>query len=148
GVHAGPERRQETDAPIAELVAKALDGEAVVGGQGADRLALLGDVADQVGGGAPIEAVVALEPSCRRRALLGDGAHEGAERAPELDGPPRPLAAPERQLARLAGRRGHDDPVARDLLDAPRRGAEEEGLPGAALVHHLLVELADARPAL
>ena len=35
----------------------------------------------------------------------------------------------------------------RDLLDAPRRSAEHERLADAALEHHLLVELADARGA-
>jgi hypothetical protein len=32
----------------------------------------------------------------------------------------------------------------RDVLDAPRRGAEQEHLADARLEHHLLVELADA----
>ena len=39
---------------------------------------------------------------------------------------------------------GDEDPVARDVLDAPGRGPEQEGLTLAGLVHHLLVELADA----
>ena len=42
------------------------------------------------------------------------------------------------------GRGGDDHAVARDLLDAPGRGAEQEHLALARLVHHLLVELADA----
>ena len=49
---------------------------------------------------------------------------------------------PERHLPGLARRGGDDDSVARDLLDAPRRCAEDEGLADARLVHHLLVELA------
>ena len=44
-----------------------------------------------------------------------------------------------------AGRDQHA--VVGDLLDPPRRGAEHEGLADAALEHHLLVELADARRA-
>ena len=43
------------------------------------------------------------------------------------------------------GRRGDDDAIVGDLLDAPRRGAEQEGLSDAALEHHFFVELADAR---
>ena len=65
---------------------------------------------------------------------------------PSSSGRARPFAAPERHLARLARRRLDDDAVARDLDRAPRRGAEQEGLADAQLVHHLLVELADARP--
>src|SRR5205823_1536821 len=51
---------------------------------------------------------------------------------------------PERHGAGNAGRRRDEDPVARDLLDPPRRGAEQERLAGPRLVHHLLVELTDA----
>ena len=52
---------------------------------------------------------------------------------------------PERHLARLARRRGDRDPFERDVLDAPRGRAEDERLARAALVDHLLVELADPR---
>src|SRR5262249_30303944 len=111
-----------------------------------DRLLLLGEVAHEVAGGVRVEPIVLLQPRGRAVAARGDLADEGAERTAELDRPPRPLAAPERQLAGLARRGRDDDAIARDLLDAPGRRAEEERLPGAALVHHLLVELADARP--
>ena len=52
---------------------------------------------------------------------------------------------PERHLSGLAGRGRDDDAVARDLLDAPRRGPQHERLADARLVDHLLVELSDAR---
>ena len=64
---------------------------------------------------------------------------------PELQRPAGGVRLPERHLARLPGRGGDEHPVVRDLLDAPRRGAEQEGLADAALEHHLLVQLADAR---
>ena len=51
---------------------------------------------------------------------------------------------PERHLPGLAGRWCDDDAVGADLVDAPRGGAQQEDLAHAALVHHLLVELADA----
>src|SRR5690606_33426625 len=57
----------------------------------------------------------------------------------------RAVAPPERHLAGLTGRGGDDHAIVRDLLDAPRARAEQERLAGAALVDHLLVELADAR---
>src|SRR5262249_22290652 len=126
-VDAGAERGEQAHAPVAELVAEALDGEAVVGGQRADRLLLVGEVADQVRGGALVEPVLPLQPRGRGVAARRHLADEGAESAPELDRPPRPLAAPERKLAGLAGRGLNDDAVARDLLDLPRRRAEEEG---------------------
>ena len=48
--------------------------------------------------------------------------------SPELERAARALAMPERHLAGLARRRRDEHAVARDLLDAPRRGAEEEDL--------------------
>ena len=71
-------------------------------------------------------------------------AHEAAEGAAELERPARTIALPERGLRGLARRRGDDDAVDRDLLDPPGRRAEHEALADAALVDHLLVELADA----
>src|SRR5438067_1255957 len=53
------------------------------------------------------------------------------------------LALPERHRPGKPGRGRDEHAVARDLLDPPRRGAEQEGLPRPRLVHHLLVELAD-----
>src|SRR6185503_1106098 len=40
-----------------------------------------------------------------------------------------------------------EDAVVRDLFDPPRRGAEHERLADAALEHHFLIELANARRA-
>src|SRR6185312_4638067 len=146
-VHARAERRQDAHAPVAELVAEALDDDGLVGGQLARRLLLLADVGDEVARGALVELVALGEPLHGLLvALAAELAHEGAERAAELERPARALAAPERHLARLARRRLDDDAIARDLDGAPRRRAEQESLPDAQLVHHLLVELADARP--
>ena len=76
--------------------------------------------------------------------LIDRPARERADRLAELARAAEPVALPERHRARDA-RRGRDDhAVARDLLDPPRRGAEQEDLARARLVDHLLVELADA----
>ena len=56
---------------------------------------------------------------------------------------PGTVAVPERHLAGLAGRGGDHDPFEGDVLDAPGRGTEQEGLAHPGLVDHLLVELAD-----
>src|SRR5436305_1123474 len=69
------------------------------------------------------------------------------KRAPNSAEPARaaePVALPERDGAGDAGGGGDDHPVAGDLLDAPRRRAEQEDLAGPGLVDHLLVELAHA----
>ena len=60
----------------------------------------------------------------------------------------RPMPSPfQNGTAPGHARGGRDDhPVARDLLDPPGGGAEQEGLPRPRLVDHLLVELADAAP--
>ena len=56
----------------------------------------------------------------------------------------RLVAVPERHLPGLPRRRRDDHAVERDVLDPPRAGAEHEHLAAAALVHPLLIELADA----
>ena len=72
---------------------------------------------------------------------------EAADRLAELVRAADPLALPERHRARNSRRGRHEHAVARDLLDPPRRRAEHDHLPRARLVHHLLVELADAAAA-
>ena len=146
GVHARAERRQDADAEVAQLVAKPFDRDVAIGGQRAGRLALVGDVAPQVAGRAPFQRRLFREPALGGAlGLVAQLAHERAQRAPQLQRASRPLAAPERHLAGLA-RGGRDDhPVARDLRDAPGGRAQQERLADARLVHHLLVQLADAR---
>src|SRR4029077_17343843 len=68
---------------------------------------------------------------------------EGADRLAELARAPDAVALPERHGSGDARGGGHDDAVAADLLDPPGARAEQEGLAGAGLVDHLLVELAD-----
>ena len=109
---------------------------------------LIAQVLEQVLGGARVEIVLA------RQSIDGGGrrqsqqvVHQAADREPELQRPARAVAFPERHLARLARRGRHQHAVVRDLLDAPRRGAEHERFADAALEHHFFVELADARRA-
>src|SRR5918912_32162 len=86
----------------------------------------------------------------RERLLLRERdelARRAADRLAELVRPTDALALPERHRARHARGRRDEHAVARDLLDPPRRGAEQERLARARLVDHLLVELADAAPA-
>ena len=149
--HPSAERRQQADAPVAQLVAAALDDEGAIVRHVADRRALIGQVLQQVLGRLPIEVVLLFEPGEGGGGRLRlERADQRADGAAELERPAGRLALPERHLARLARRRRDDDLVVGDVLDAPRRGAEQEGLADLALEDHLLVELADAggrRPA-
>ncbi len=145
-VHARPQRRQDAHAVVTQLVTEALHRDGAIRRQRPGRLALVLHIAPQVARRAHLQLVLAAQPVDRiglaERAQL---AHEHPHGAAQLDGSPHALAAPERHHAGLTRGRLDDDAVARDLDDAPARGAEQEGLPGPRLVHHLLVELADAR---
>ncbi len=142
-------RRQHADAPVAELVAHPLDDDRPGVGYGAGGGKLVAEILEQVLGGARVEIVLARQSIDRggRRQSLQQVVHQPADREAELERAAGAIALPERHLARLARRRRHQHAVVGDLLDAPRRGAEHERLAGAALEHHLLVELADARRA-
>ena len=142
-VHPPAVRRQDAQPPVADLVAEALDDDRAVGRDDARRVLLLAQECEQVGRRARVEVVVGFE----RLGVLADGpAAERADRLAELLRAPDAVAAPERHGAGGAGGGRHDDAIAADLLDAPGRRAEQEGLAGARLVDHLLVELADAAP--
>jgi hypothetical protein len=138
------ERRVEADAPVADLVAEALDDQRAVVGHHPGRLGLLVEVGHDVGRRPLVERVHGAEPLV---GLLGgqrpDGAHELAHRPAQLCLSTRTVAVPERHLAGLAGGGGDHDPFEGDVLDAPCRGAEQEGLAHPGLVDHLLVQLAD-----
>ena len=141
GVHAAAVRGEDAQPPVADLVAEALDHDRAVARHDAGGVLLLAQEREQVLGGQVVEVVALLQ---RRRVLLDRPAGERADRLAQLARAPDPVAAPERHGARHAGRGRDDHAVARDLLDPPGRGAEQEHLAGARLVDHLLVELADA----
>ena len=127
--------------PVPDLIPEALDDDRLIGWDDACRLLLLGEeVEEPVLGSERIEVVLRLE-LLRRCGHHRPGEH--ADRLTQLPGPADTVALPE-QDAPGAGRRRDDHPVAPDLLDPPRRCAEQERLARASLVDHLLVELAHA----
>ena len=146
-MHAAAERREDADAPVADLVAEALDDDRAVGRDDAGRGRLLAQERQQVARGALVERVLVAEPRERLRVAERRARARGADRLAELVRPADALALPERHRAGHAGRGRDEHAVARDLLDPPGRGAEQERLAGARLVDHLLVELADAAAA-
>ena len=117
-------------------------------GQDAGGRLLLAQVLDERAGGA---LVAGVQPGqALHRALVvqrRELALQAPDGAPELERAAGLLALPERHLRGLAGRGGDDHAIALDLLDAPGRGAQQEDLALARLVHHLLVELAHAAAA-
>ena len=148
GVHPPAERREHADAPVADLVAKPLHDDRPVGREPSGPL-LLAQERQKVRGGERVEVVVTSQ-DLRGLAVgqRGQLPRRLADASPELVRAPDPFALPERHRTRDA-RRGRDEhAVTRDLLDPPGGGAEHERLPLAGLVHHLLVELADAAASL
>ena len=140
GVDAAAVGGEDAEAPVADLVAEALDHDRLVGGDDPGRVLLFAQVGDEVVGGALVEVVLLRQLG----GLAGDRlAGEGADRLAELGRAADPVAAPERHRAGGAGGGRDDHPVAGDFLDPPAARAEQEDLAGARLVDHLLVELAD-----
>ncbi len=150
GMDPTTEWRQDRQPPVAKLVPEALDDDAPIGRQGAHGLLLVLEIGDEVLGRQGVEVVPLAQPGQdggpATRApteVVLDLAHEATQRAPELDRPADRVAVPERQLAGQAGRGRDDDPIVADLLDPPAARTERDHLADPALVHHLLVELAD-----
>ncbi|HEY6149070.1 MAG TPA: hypothetical protein VIW19_01005, partial [Gaiellaceae bacterium] len=98
---AAAERRQHAEAPVADLVAEALDDDGSVRRNGARRRLLLTEKGEQVLGRAFVERVLGLEPLDRlfigeRRQL----ARGRADRLAQLVGAADAFALPERHRAR------------------------------------------------
>ena len=145
-VHRDAVRRVDDQPPVAELVAEPLDQQGAVAGEHVGGLDLLGEVADQVGRGPLVEAVLAGARGGLRLREGSELAGEASDRGTELGRAAEGVALPERQPARHARRRRDQDPVMGDVLDPPARGAEREHVADPGLVDHLLVELADPSP--
>ena len=108
-VHLRTEGRVDADAPVAELVAKALDHDRAVVGQHAGGLALLVEIARRCSwrpARPGRRARSRRDRAAGRHAL--ELAHEAAEGAAELDRTARRVAVPERHASR--GRRAPASP--------------------------------------
>ena len=139
------ERREDADAPVADLVAEPLDDDRAVGRHRAGRACLLAQEREQVARGALVEPVLARAaaraPSPRESATSSREAC--ADRSPSSYGRPTPSPF---QNGTAPGTPGAGETSTRSRVISSirqRRGAEQERLPGAGLVDHLLVELAD-----
>ena len=141
-VHPRAERREDADAPVADLVGEALDHDRAVVGDRAGGLGLLVEV------GAEVLARALVEPVAAQRRLgfvgrVAELADERAERAAELE---RPAGLSPLQNGILAGSPGAGVTTTRSSVISSMRHvgrAEHEALADPALVDHLLVELAD-----
>ena len=118
GVDAAAERRQQHEPPVAELVAEALDDDPPVGRQGADDLALVLEVGDEVLGRELVEVVVRLEPveaPPAGPAGPGRGRPRPRGRTPRAPGRARSAGRPRRRARTAAcpARPGAGDTVTR-----------------------------------
>ena len=99
-MHAAAERRQNADAPVADLVAETLDDDRAVGRDGAGRIGLVAQEGEQVARGDLLEQELALQALdrgvVRERRQLARG---GADLLAELERPADALAFPERHGA-------------------------------------------------
>ena len=143
GVHGHAEGRVEHDPPVAQLVREPLHHERLLGGQLPGGLPLLAQVGQQVLPGPLVQAGRGQAPGGGLGLRVGLAA-ERAHGLAELGGAARGVPAPERQAAGLAVGREHEHPVRGDVHDPPARRAEQDHVPDAGLVDHLLVQLAHA----
>ena len=105
-MHAAAERGEHADAPIAQLVAAALDHDVAIARNAAGGGGLLFQVAQQIFGGVADRGCAPPSAACRRpaAAVASSSRVICADLAAELRGPPGGVAVPERHLAGLAGR--------------------------------------------
>ena len=101
-MHARAERGQDAEAPVADLVAEALDHDRAVGRDDATvRRGLVAQVGEEVLGRQRVEVVVAAEPLERLRVgERHDLARGPADLLPQLERPADALALPERNGTR------------------------------------------------
>src|SRR5664280_3281654 len=135
-------RAVDDHAPVAELVAEALDEQGAVGGYVTRRLALLAQVAEQVVRRPFVEPrrADALAGGLRRQP--GHLADEPPDGGAELGRAPERVTLPEREPRGHAGSGRDEYAVVGDVLDPPRRRTEREHVAHPRLVHHLLVQFA------
>ena len=137
GVDPAAERRQQADPPVAQLVAEALEHDRAVVGHDPGRLALVVEVGGQVAG----RALVELAANRRRSA----GTRLARRPRPARSGRPRPSPF---QNGILPGTPAPATTSTRSRVISSMRhevAPSRNTSPCARLVHHLLVELADAR---
>ncbi len=143
-VDLGPERAEHADPPVADLVPEPFDHDGAIIGQPAGGLDLVVEELQEVDRRQFIEAVLGPQSGQGRWPVdSADLADEGPHGPTQFERPPRTVTVPEWHLARLARRRCDHHPLVSDVLDPPGAGPQQEGLAGAGLVDHLLVELAD-----
>ena len=148
-VHARAERRQDAHAPVADLVAEALDHDRAVARAARPwpRAARAGSATGCAAARSSRRGRATSRFTASRLGQRAGLAHERADRrARARAGGPAPRRC---QNGILPGSPGAGETSTRSRvisLDAPRRRAEHEHLADARLEDHLLVQLADARP--
>ena len=140
GVDAAAETREQAQPEIPHLIAHALENESPIGGNNGGGL-LIEDVPGQIRRGALIERVGGGEHRDGTRATQGqDLARQGADPFRILHRARGAIGFPKRHASSKPGSRGDDHPVALDLVDTPRRGAQHDDVAHPALEDHLFIE--------
>jgi hypothetical protein len=124
GVDASAVRRVDDEPPVAELVPEPFDDDRPVVGHVTGRRALLVDIGQEVVGGPFIEAGAGGPLASLRRGHGAKLADEDADGFSQLRWAPERVTVPERQAAGLAGSGRDENPIVRDVLDAPTGGAQ------------------------
>ena len=136
---------EDADAPVAELVADALDHDVAIIWNGGCYICLVSEELQEVFCGLGIEVVFADETADGGIGRKGaEFADERADAAPEFKGTSGLVAVPEGHFARLPGSWPDQDAVVGDFVNAPGGGAEGEDIADARFENHFLVEFADA----
>ncbi len=145
-MHPAAERSQHTKTEIAQLVAAALDHNVAIGGDASGGRRLLLQIVQQILGGARVQAVI-LHQSAERGGTrkFEQLPRHSTDRATEFSRASGGIAVPEWHLARLSGRGRNRDAVVSDIVDAPRRCAQQDCLSHPALKNHLLIQFAHSR---
>src|SRR5688500_3552006 len=119
-MYAAPERCQEAEAPVSDLVPEPLDDDRAIGRDARGGRFLLPEKGHEVRRRPVVEGVLAGKPRCRFLVVEGyELASGAADLTPKLERPADALAFPERDNTGDPRRRGNKHTVARDLLDPP-----------------------------
>jgi hypothetical protein len=103
-MHATAEGREDADAPVADLVAEALDDDRAVGRHDPGHRLLLAQERQEVARGQGVERVLVLDVP--DRGVVGERrelARRTADLLPELGGPSDAFSLPERGDSRYSG---------------------------------------------
>ncbi len=122
-----PKRRQHTHPPVPQLIPHPLNHNVAIIRNNDGRQLLIRQIAQHILRRHRIQIMLRRQPRHRHTPRhLAQLPHQRANPPPKLQRPPRLIPMPERHLPRLARSRRHQHAVMRNLIDPPRRSAQNE----------------------